>query len=171
VTLAFGCHHGHHGHEERGSGSFDESARRVSWPELEIGRLLAAEGHHVRAIPDGRGRGKIADFDVCGVPTEVKTLSPGATSGTVANALRRGREQGEIVIVNASASGLARHWADRGVREFASERRLGKISGVRVIGAGFELSYDRADLMRAVLAVQPRQREQHRRAPGRSLGA
>jgi hypothetical protein len=162
VTLAFGCHHSHHGQQGRESGSFDESARRVSWPELEIGRLLAAEGHHVRAIPDGRGQGKIADFDVCGVATEVKTLNPGATSGTVANALRRGRDQGEVVIVNASASGLARHWADRGVREFASERRLGKVRAVRVIGAGFELSYDRADLIRA---VQPR------RPPGRAVGA
>jgi hypothetical protein len=162
-----GCHHG------REAGSFDESARRVSWPELEIGRLLAAEGHHVRAIPDGRGRGKIADFDVCGVATEVKTLGPGATSSTLANALRRGRDQGEIVIVNVSAGGLARHWADRGVREFASERRLGKISGVRVIGAGFELSYDRADLIRAFQPrqVHPRQPEQHRRPPGRALGA
>jgi lambda repressor-like predicted transcriptional regulator len=157
-----GCHHG------RESGSFDESARRVSWPELEVGRLLAAEGHHVRAIPDARGRGKVADFDVCGVAMEVKTLSPGATSSTLANALRRGREQGEIVIVDASASGLARHWADRGVREFAAERRLGKITGVRVIGAGFELSYSRADLIRAVHSRHP---ERDRGTPGRALGA
>jgi hypothetical protein len=162
VTLTGGCGHG------REAGSFDESARRVSWAELEVGRLLAAEGHHVRAIPDARGWGKIADFDVCGVATEVKTLSPRATSSTLANALRRGREQGEIVIVNASASGLARHWADRGVREFASERRLGKIRGVRVIGAGFELSYSRADLVRT---VQPRHPERVRNTPGRALGA
>jgi hypothetical protein len=165
-----GCHHG------REAGSFDESARRVSWPELEIGRRLASEGHQVRAIADGRGRGRIPDFDVCGVATEVKTLRPGATSSTLANALRRGRDQGEIVIVNASASGLFRHWAERGVREFAAGRQLGKISGVRVIGAGFELSYDRADLMRVVQPrqVQPRQVQprqvQPRQLPGRALG-
>jgi hypothetical protein len=137
-----------------------------------MGRLLASEGHQVRAVPDGRGRGRIPDFDVCGVATEVKTLRPGATSSTIANALRRGRDQGEIVIVNASASGLARHRADRGVREFAAEQKLGKISGVRVIGAGFELSYNRADLIRAVppRQVQPGQ-VQPRELPGRALGA
>jgi hypothetical protein len=140
----------------------------VSWPELEVGRLLAAEGHDVRAIPDGRGRGKIADFDVCGVATEVKTLSPGGTSSTLANALRRGREQGEIVVVNASVSGLTRDWASRGVREFATERRLGKIKEVRVIGAGFELSYGRAELIRT---VQPRHPDRGRSTPGRALGA
>lgn len=161
-----GCHHG------REAGSFDESARRVSWPELEMGRLLAAEGHQVRAVADGRGQGKIADFDVCGVATEVKTLRRGATSSTLANALRRGRDQGEIVIVNASASGLARDWADRGVREFAAERRLGKISAVRVIGAGFELSYNRADLIRAFSPRQVQPREvQPRQLSGRALGA
>jgi UDP:flavonoid glycosyltransferase YjiC (YdhE family) len=146
-------------HPRDAPGSFDESGRRVTWPELEIGQLLAAEGHRVRAIPDGRGRGKIADFEVCGVTTEVKTLSPRATSTTLANALRRGREQGEMVIVNAAVSGLARHWADRGVKEFAAKRDLGKIQGVRVIGAGFELSYRRADLMRAA-----------ERPPGRAIG-
>ena len=145
-------------------GSFDESARRVSWPELEVGQLLAAEGHRVRAIPDGRGRGKLADFDVCGVTTEVKTLSSRATSHTLANAVRRGREQGEIVIVNASASGLTRHSADRGLREFAAEGRFGTIERVRVIGAGFELSYSRADLSRGV------QRRQPERTPGRVVG-
>ena len=161
-----GCHHG------REAGTFDESARRVSWPELEMGRLLASEGHQVRAVADGRGRGRIPDFDVCGVATEIKTLRPGATSSTLANALRRGRDQGEIVIVNASASGLPRHRADRGVREFVAEQRLGKISEVRVIGSGFELSYSRADLIRAVQprAVQLRQ-VRPREPPGRALGA
>ena len=164
--MAGGCHHG------RDAGSFDESARRVSWPELEMGRLLASEGHQVRAVADGRGRGRIPDFDVCGVATEVKTLRPGATSSTLANALRRGRDQGEIVIVNASASGLARHWADRGVREFAAEQRLGKISAVRVVGAGFGLSYNRVDLIRAVQRrqVQP-PHIQPREPRGRALGA
>jgi hypothetical protein len=147
-------------HPRGDRGSFDESARRVSWPELEVGQRLAAEGHRVRSIPDGRGRGKTADFDVCGVATEVKTLNPRATSSTLDNALRRGRDQGELVIVNASASGLARHWAERGVNEFASGARLGKLQAVRVIGAGFEFSYSRTDLLRIA----------ERGGPERSIG-
>jgi hypothetical protein len=109
--------------------------------------------------------------------TEVKTLNPRATSSTLANALRRGRDQGELVIVNASSSGLARHWAERGVREFAAKGQLGKIQGVRVIGADFELSYERADLVRAVerqaerQPERPAERQTRTPPPERAIGA
>lgn len=139
------CRHPHTAAQE---GSFSEKERRLSWEELTVARILLSEGHHVRARRERPGFGKTADFDVCGVSTEVKTLEPGATSATLCNAVKRGREQGEVVIVNATNSGLPRHWAERGVDRFAGKGEFGKLDRLRVLGAGYDLTYSRADLTR-----------------------
>jgi hypothetical protein len=137
-----------HGHPDGRPGTLDESARRVSWAELTVARVLVGEGHKVRSLPERRGDGPTADFDVCGVTTEVKTLDPGATARTLVNALRRAREQGRAVIVDATGSGLSRPLAERGVRQFAAGGELGRIGQVRVLGTGFTLSFTRWDLTR-----------------------
>jgi Contact-dependent growth inhibition CdiA C-terminal domain len=137
-----------HVHPAGAQGTFSEKERRVSWDELTVARILVSEGHKVRSQRERPGSGRTADFDVCGEKTEVKTLDPGATSSTLCNALRRGRDQGEQIIVNATNSGLPRHWAERGVHRFASKGEFGRLEGVRVLGAGFELTYSRADLIR-----------------------
>jgi hypothetical protein len=137
-----------HGHLPGQQGTFSEKERRVSWDELTLARILVSEGHQVRSQRERPGSGRTADFDVCGVKTEVKTLDPGATSSTLCNAIRRGRDQGEQVIVNATNSGLPRHWAERGVDRFASKGEFGRLEGLRVLGAGFELTCARADLIR-----------------------
>jgi Contact-dependent growth inhibition CdiA C-terminal domain len=137
-----------HQHPPGQEGHFSERERRVSWEELTVARILVSEGHRVRALKDGPGHGKTADFDVCGIKTEVKTLEPGATSATLVNAIKRGRQQGEELIVNATSSGLQRHWAERGVERFAGLGELGKMERLRVIGAGFDISYTGADLTR-----------------------
>jgi hypothetical protein len=137
-----------HRHPPGQEGTFSEKERRVSWEELTVARILVSEGHRVRAQREGPGFGKTADFDVCGVKTEVKTLDPGATSATLSNAIRKGREQGEEVIINATNSGLPRLWAERGVDRFATKGDFGKLGSLRVLGAGFELNYSRTDLAR-----------------------
>jgi hypothetical protein len=144
-----------HGHPAGQEGTFSEKERRLSWEELTVARILVSEGHQVRARRERSGFGKTADFDVCGVATEVKTLEPGATSATLCNAVKRGREQGEVVIVNATNSGLPGHWAERGVERFASKGEFGKLEGLRILGAGYNLTYSRADLARRAERPEP----------------
>jgi hypothetical protein len=139
-----------HRHLPGQHGTFDETGRRVPWEELAVAAILVAEGHHVRAWPERGGRGRRPDFEVCGIKTELKTLDHGATAQTVANAMRRGQAQGEVVIVNAAGSGLSRRQAEAGVHRFAGSGRLGRVSEVRVLGAGFSLSYPRVALDRMV---------------------
>jgi hypothetical protein len=85
-----GLAHSHPGGE---FGTFDESARRVSWEELVVARLLVGDGHVVRALHESRGHGPTADFDVCGVKTEVKTLDHGATGRTLATLSKGARSK------------------------------------------------------------------------------
>lgn len=130
-------------------GSFDERARRLSHAEFAVARVLIGEGHDVRSLPQGRSLGRTADLEVCGVETEVKSLQAGATSWTMENQLTRAIGQGQAVIVDARASGLKRRWAERGVERFSARRSwLGLVTSVRVIGDGYQLSYDRRDLVR-----------------------
>ncbi len=137
-----------HSHPAGRAGTFDETVRRVSWAELAVARLLVEDGHAVRALHERRGHGPTADFEVCGIRTEVKTLDPGATARTLANALRRGREQGEALIVNAAGSGLSRAQVEWGVSRFAVGGDLGRLGQVCVLGKSFALSYHRRDLLR-----------------------
>jgi hypothetical protein len=148
-----------HRHPPGRPGTFDETERRVSWDELSVARALVAEGHQVRALHERGGERRRPDFDVCGVPTEVKTLDRGASLYTVANAMMRGRAQGDVLIVDATRSGLSRRQAALGVRRFAEKGQLGRIGEARVIGAGFSLSYTREDLTRI-----------QRRGPERGVG-
>jgi hypothetical protein len=144
-----------HRHRPGQGGTFDESERRVPWDELVVAKILVKEGHDVRSLHERSGEGQRADFDVCGVKTEVKTLDPGARAKTLANALTRGRDQGEVLIVNATDSGLSRRLANQGVRDFADKGRFGHIGEVRVLGSGFSLSYNRSDLSRMATRRPP----------------
>ena len=97
----------------------------MPWDELVVARILVKEGHHVRSLHERNGEGPRPDFEVCGVTTEVKTLDPGASVQTVKNALTRGRNQGEVLIVNAIDSGLSRRQADMGARLLRREGGVG----------------------------------------------
>jgi hypothetical protein len=143
-----------HSHPTGQTGTFDESERRVSWDELAVARLLVGDGHTVRAVQERRRGGPTADFEVCGLMTEVKTLDPGASARTLANALRRGREQGDALIIDATRSGLSRARAERGAARFAAGADLGRAGHVCVLGAGYVLTYTRRDLVR--MAEPPR---------------
>jgi hypothetical protein len=138
-----------HRHPPGAAGRLDESARRLSHDELAVAELLLAEGHEVRSLPEGRHLGRTADLEVCGVATEVKTVQLGATSWTLENQLHRAVGQGEHVIVDARGSGLRRRWAERGVERFAGRGDWrGSLTAVRVLGAGYDLTYGRRELSR-----------------------
>jgi hypothetical protein len=144
-----------HRHLPGQDGSLDESERRLPWDELLVAQILVQEGHHVRSLHERAGNGPRPDFDVCGVKTEVKTLDRGASAWTLANAMTRGRDQGEVVIINARDSGLSRRQADLGARRFAEKAKLGRIGEARIIGANFSLSYSRSELQRMATRRPP----------------
>jgi hypothetical protein len=144
-----------HRHLPGQEGSFDESERRIPWDELIVAQILVQEGHQVRSLHERAGNGPRPDFDVCGVKTEVKTLNRGASARTLSNAMTRGKDQAEVLIVNARDSGLSRRQADLGARHFAEKRELGRIGEARVIGANFNLSYSRSELQRMATRRPP----------------
>jgi hypothetical protein len=138
-----------HRHPRGTVGRLDESARRLSHQELAVAQLLVDEGHDVRSLAEGRQLGRTADLDVCGVPTEVKSLQIGATSWTLENQLHRAVGQGRHVVVDGRSSGLKRRWAERGVERFAGRGDWrGSIVAVRVIGEGYDLAYGARELSR-----------------------
>jgi hypothetical protein len=136
----------HHRHAPGHRGRLDESARRLSHEELAVARLLVREGHDVRSVATGLE--KSADLTVCLRETEIKTPQLGATRATVNNELRRARNQGTDVIIDARHSGLQRLPAQQGVADFAGRFDRGRVESVRVLGAGFDLSYRAPDLDR-----------------------
>jgi hypothetical protein len=149
-------------------GHLDESQRRLDYPELAAARMLVAEGHTVRTIKEGRGRGPTADFDVCGTPTEIKTLIPQAerrgarpaNDRSVFNQLVRGINQGSVTIVMAKGSGLRPADAAAGVNRFAARADQGTTRAVRCVGDGWDLGWT---------ASRPVERGMPRRA-GRARG-
>jgi hypothetical protein len=126
----------------------DERARRLSHEELAVAVLLAGEGHRVVAQPERRGNGPVADLEVCGRPVEVKSFLTlddrkgwAPTERSVCNKLRSGRSQAPTVILDGRASGLTEETAREGVAGFVGRSRVGRITGIRVLGDGFDLSW------------------------------
>lgn len=148
-------------------GSLDESARRLSHEELRAAKAFAAEGHTVVSMPERPGRGRTADLEVCGRPVEVKSwLSLADRDGvipsrrSVLNKLISAEGQSGFVVLVANGSGLSPADAMSGLAQYASERPWSTVRTVRLIGDGFDLSWQRS----AGLTVHP----SRRRAP--SLG-
>lgn len=152
-----------------GVGSLDESARRLSHEELRVARTFVAEGHTVKSIPERPGRGRSADLDVCGRPVEVKSwLSLADRQGvtpsrrSVLNKLISAEGQSGFVVLVANGSGLSPADAVSGLAQYASQRPWSSVRTVRLIGDGFDLSWQRC----AGLILQP----SRRRAPGLGMG-
>jgi hypothetical protein len=121
----------------------------VDHPELAVAMLYVREGHDVTSLRELPGRGRTADFLVCGTPLEVKSWlpiglraePPQATS--VANKLLQSRGQGSTAVLWGPSSGLNETTARAGYKLFcarAAERGLGKLRSVRIIGKGFDIS-------------------------------
>jgi hypothetical protein len=128
-----------------GDGVIDERQRAFPPTERRIADYLAAaDGCAVVArIEDHGARGRKPDADVDGVPTEFKSLSPGATDATVRGALTRAKGQAGHVVVDARESGLAGTTAWHGVHRFLAAPYSGKVDAIRVIGDDFDLRWKR----------------------------
>ena len=132
-------------------GSVDESARRLSHEELAVAQMLGRQGHVVCSLAESRGRGRVADLEVCDTLVEVKSWlqlaeregrPPSARS--VLNKLLDARGQASTVVLNGRGSGLSMATARRGMALYAARpdgRDGGLLSTVRVLGDGFDLSW------------------------------
>lgn len=120
------------------SGSIDESLRPFSPQERSIATLLQSEGHTVQSVPESAVR--TPDARVDGVPTEFKSLSPGATDATVKNQLNAAKGQARSVIIDARGSGLTAAQANQGIARFLGANP-GRVDDVRIIGDGFDIRY------------------------------
>ncbi|WP_220139261.1 hypothetical protein [Nocardia sp. GTS18] len=117
-------------------GTIDESASSFNAAERRIAELLADEGKNVTAIP--RGAERTPDALVDGVPTEFKSLEPGASNVTVKNALKSARGQADDAIIDGRGSGLTQDEAQRGLARFLGAYP-DKMNNVRIVGDGWEI--------------------------------
>ncbi|MEK8173736.1 hypothetical protein NKH77_46845 [Streptomyces sp. M19] len=82
------------GPERQGEGSIDETEKAFLPKERKIAETLEAEGRNVKALNESAVDGvKTPDALVDGVPTEFKTLEPGAPPNAVKNTLNTARSK------------------------------------------------------------------------------
>lgn len=131
--------------ERIGDGIVDERQRAFPANERRIADYLAAaDGCAVVARAEDHGiRARKPDADVNGVPTEFKSLRPGATDSTVRGALNSAKGQAGSAVVDARDSGLAESGAWHGVHRFLAAPYSGKVDAIRVIGDGYDLIWKR----------------------------
>jgi hypothetical protein len=140
----------------------DETARRLSHEEYAAAAQLAAEGHDVRSLREGRGRGRVADLEACGSKVEVKSFLPlEEREGRVPNArsvlnklLNAGGQAGSV-FVNAQGSGLTASAARRGMAMYAAHPRGGELGTIRVMADDFDLTWTRTPVRRIEVGSGP----------------
>ncbi|GLW97077.1 hypothetical protein [Microtetraspora sp. NBRC 16547] len=127
----------------------DERARRLSGAERRVAALLAAEGHTVVAVAPTderrtghRPRASRADALVDGRPTDFVVLAEGDTSVAVTMALSRAARHADRAVIDARGTGLGRAAAEDGVRWFTAVPHSHVLRGWRVIGDGYDLTFD-----------------------------
>ncbi|MFF0080715.1 PrsW family glutamic-type intramembrane protease [Streptomyces canus] len=126
--------------DARENGSIDESEKAFSPKELRIAEVLQSEGKMVRAVRESRVDGrKTADSTVDGVPTEFKTLDPGAAANSVKNTLNTAKKQAADAIVDARGSGLGEEGARDGLEKFLRNNPPGRMKSIRIIGDGYDV--------------------------------
>lgn len=122
-------------------GSIDQSAKTFNDRELKIAEALQSEGKDVKAVPESTTPGvRTWDAEVDGVPTEFKSLSPGARSGTVKNQLNSAQGQAVTAIFDARGSGLSESDAELGLRRYLGANP-GKMTYIRIIGDGYNIEW------------------------------
>jgi hypothetical protein len=82
--------------------------------------------------------GRQFDIFVDGAETEIKSLEPGATAGTVRNKFKIAKGQARNLIIDARESGLSIEEAKRGIR-MGYGAYADKIDRVEIIGDSFYL--------------------------------
>ncbi|MEU7061690.1 PrsW family glutamic-type intramembrane protease [Streptomyces sp. NPDC046197] len=127
--------------ESRG-GSIDESEKVFSPKERRIAETLQSEGKNVKALKESQVDGrKTPDAVVDGVPTEFKTLDPGAAPNSVKNTLNTAKKQARDAVVDARGSGLEESGAREGLEKFLRNNPPGRMNSVRIIGDGYDVRW------------------------------
>jgi hypothetical protein len=110
--------------------------RSFNSAEQRIVDLLESEGRQVTRIAEGTKR--TPDALVDGVPTEFKSLDPGASNATVKAALNDAKGQARDVVIDARGSGLTQAEAERGIRRFLGAHPK-RFDHIRIVADGFEI--------------------------------
>lgn len=139
------------GAHSRTGGHLDESARRLSHSEYAVARILASEGHDVRALPETPGRGRSPDLGVCRATMEVKSWASAAERGgapssySVYNKLVQASKQSDQAFLLADGSGLSEQAARQGLERYTNRRPkdVAPLSRIRIKGDGFDLNVAR----------------------------
>jgi filamentous hemagglutinin len=118
--------------------------------EANFAREQLAQGKTVEVV--SRGAGRTPDFVIDGQRVELKTLSGVADttsdgiSKAIANRVMNGRGQATDIVVDARGqAGITQEIAQRGIRRAygADNATGGKITSIRVIGPGFDITVPR----------------------------
>ncbi|MFE4454471.1 hypothetical protein [Streptomyces sp. NPDC056796] len=120
----------------------DLSAKAFNDAEGRIAELLLSEGKNVKALKESTVPGvRTADSEVNGVPTEFKSLIPGAAANTVKNQLNSAKGQARHAIIDARASGLSESAAQEGLGKFLRNNPPGRMDFIRIVGDGYDITY------------------------------
>lgn len=123
-------------------GTLDLSAKAFNDAEGRIAELLVSEGKNVKALKESTVPGvRTADSEVNGVPTEFKSLIPGAAANTVKNQLNSAKGQARHAIIDARASGLSESAAQEGLGKFLRNNPPGRMDYIRIVGDGYDITY------------------------------
>jgi len=118
--------------------------------EANFAREQLAQGKTVEVVP--RGAGRTPDFIIDGQRIELKTLSGVADtsadgiSKAIARRVMDGRGQSTDIVVDARGqAGITQEIAERGIRRAYGADNVtgGKITSIRVIGPGFDITVPR----------------------------
>lgn len=128
--------------EKPGEGAIDETEKVFNPKERRIAETLQSEGKNVKALKESTVDGvKTPDSLVDGVPTEFKSLDPGASSNRVKNTLNAAKKQARDAVVDARGSGLDENGAREGMGKFLRNNPPGRMNSIRIIGDAFDLRW------------------------------
>ncbi|WP_078618049.1 MULTISPECIES: hypothetical protein [unclassified Streptomyces] len=84
---------------------------------------------------------RTADAEVNGIPTDLKSLDPGATANTVKNQSNKAKGQARHASIEARASGLGEAAAQEGLGKFLRNNPPGRMDYIRVVGDSYNITY------------------------------
>ncbi|MET7937798.1 PrsW family intramembrane metalloprotease [Streptomyces sp. NPDC005322] len=128
--------------EQPGEGTIDETEKGFSPKERRIAETLQSEGKNVKALKESPVDGvKTPDALVDGVPTEFKTLQPGAAPNAVKNTLNTAKKQSRDAVIDARGSGLDESGAREGMGKFLRNNPPGRMNSIRIIGDSYSIRW------------------------------
>ncbi|MGP3968944.1 CdiA C-terminal domain-containing protein [Streptomyces sp. 6N223] len=119
-----------------------ESEKTFNPRERAIAELLYSEGRYVYAVRESTIHGQqTADSLVNGVPTEFKSLDPGAVPGSIRNAINKAKNQARDAVVDARGSGLSEAEARQGLDKFFEKNHPSQMDHIRIVGDGYNIEW------------------------------